>query len=120
MSWLDEIKKRLSSPDDDKTPLHKKVTSTQPSSELVGKGPVNPFRTMREKAQAELDTGIAAYKVLEDEPVMTKSKFKQTVQLAERGSPEAKALLNKLQIGDISSKEADAEYDRYFTTNKGK
>lgn len=110
----------MSSPEDDKTPLHKKVKNAEPTSELVGKGPTPPFRSMQEKARAELDTGIAAYKVLEDKPAMTREKFKQTVQLAERGSPEAKAMLNKLQIGDISSKEADAEYDRYFSTNKGK
>jgi hypothetical protein len=120
LSWLENIKKRLSSPEDDKTPLHKKIKASEPSSELVGKGPTPPFRTMKEKAKAELDTGIAAYRDLNDEPVMTKSKFKQTVQLAERGSSEAKAILNKLQIGDIKSKDADAQYDRYFTVSKGK
>lgn len=110
----------MSSPKDDKAPLYKKVKAAEPSSELVGKGPTPPFRTMKEKAKAELDTGIAAYRDLKDEPVMTKSKFKQTVQLAEQGSAEAKNILNKLQIGDIKSKDADAEYDRYFTVNKGK
>lgn len=113
MSWLDDIKKKLSSPEDDKTPLHKKM-SAERTSQLVGKGPVNPFRTMREQSKSELDLGASSDKGVPEKPFMTKSMFKQTVQLAEQGSPEAKNLLGRMKIGDVSSNEADAVYDTYL------
>jgi hypothetical protein len=118
LGWLEDIKKRLSSPDDDKRPLREKVKQADLSSQLVGKGPTPPFRSTDEKSRAELDTGIAAYRDLEDKPVMTKEKFKQTVQLAERGSPEAQAMINKLQTGKVTSANADDVYDRYFQMKK--
>ena len=120
MPLLDEIKKKLMGDDE---PIKDRVARAEKEkprgSELVGKGPVPPFRTMQEKAKAEIDTGVAAYKELEDHPAMTREKFKQTLELAKKGSKEAKSLLDRLKMDDIDKQDPDATYDFFFKV-KGK
>ena len=115
MPLLDELKKKLMGDDE---PLKERVKRSEKEkprgSELVGPGPVPPFRTMKEKAKAEIDTGVAAYKELEDRPAMTREKFKQTLELAKKGSKEAKSLLERLKMDDVEKKDPDATYDFFF------
>lgn len=102
----------------DEEPLKERLARSEKEkprgSELVGPGPVPPFRTMKEKAKAEIDTGVAAYKDLEDRPAMTREKFKQMLELAKKGSKEAKSMLDRLQVDDIEKKDADKVYNTYF------
>lgn len=115
MPLLEELKKKLLGEDEPVRERVRRAETQKPrGSELVGPGPVPPFRTMKEKAKAEIDTGVAAYKDLEDRPAMTREKFKQTLELAKKGSKEAKSLLERLQVEDIEKKDADRVYDTYF------
>jgi len=102
----------------DEEPLKERLARSEKEkprgSELVGPGPVPPFRTMKEKAKAEIDTRVAAYKDLEDRPAMTREKFKQTLELAKKGSKEAKSLLDRLQVDEVEKKDADKVYNTYF------
>lgn len=117
MSFLKEIRKRLGI-EDENQPLIEKVKKAEIGSELVGLGPVPPFSSMAEKAKAEIDTGIAAYRDLDDAPVMTREKFKKTVGLARRGGKEAQQLLNKLRLDNVLDLDPDTVYDHYFKQKK--
>lgn len=121
MPLLDDIKKKLMGDDEPiKERVRKQEKEKPRGSELVGPGPVPPFRTMKEKAKAEIDTGVAAYKELEDRPAMTREKFKQTLELAKKGSKEAKSMLDRLKMDDVEKQDPDKTYDFFFKVKEKK
>ena len=119
MNWLEALKSRLG---DDKETIPDRLKKAEKrgadASELVGRGPILPFPTAADKAKADIDVGTAAYRDLEDEPVMTRERFKKTVDLAKRGSKEAKTMLDRLRVENVEQKDPDALYEAYFTVKK--